>query len=252
MARLLDNVHSNVPDEFHLAVGIGAIPQWAIFRKFGMNDAVSSGREDMWPLGTVRVLPATAGVVTLTSSDAADTMTSGTGAWNVRVEGLDENYYEISEDVDLAGLSNSASTAEFLRINRMYILQSGTTDYNEGNITATIGGAAQSYIEFHEGQTHQSMYTVPANKHLMIDHAQLGVGRVSGSNDVAVQMAIKPFGLSWRTIADVFLFNGQSHATQGLATLMPGKTELRMQILSSTTTQAYGIFAGYLITDLDV
>jgi hypothetical protein len=73
MPRLLDNIPQVAPDELAIAVGLGRVPGWEGFRKFGQNDDVpATGTEEMWPLGTAKVWPAAAGVVSLVSSSADD------------------------------------------------------------------------------------------------------------------------------------------------------------------------------------
>jgi hypothetical protein len=241
-------------------VALGLVPGFRSFRKFGMNNAVngSSTVEDMWSQGSVRTLPTTAGVATLVSSSAEDdpdeATPPGTGAHTVMVEGLDANWLEISEEVSMEGTGNAVTTASFWRINRMYVTKSGTNGTNVGNITATIGGNAQAYIEAGEGQTHQTLYTVPDNTYVLVTYYNVGVGRmVNGDADVDGQINLwndaRGEFEGWRSISAIYLFNGQEHTNETTATLIPPKTELRIQITSSAATQAHGIFGGYLIND---
>lgn len=243
----------NPMGDLTVAVAIGAIPGWEVFRKFGDNDSVvgTGTLQDIWPLGTPRVLPAAAGVVSVVSDDATDDV-GNTGAQILRVQGLDEDYLEIQEDVNMDGATPAVTTAEFLRVNRAFVLTAGTAQHNNGNITCSIGGAAQAYIQALQGQTQQAMYTVPANKTYIQTRYAIGVGRMAGSSDCHFQGEIQAFGTnSWLTQSNVYLFSGQSYTAQGGAVLLPPKTELRIQTESSSATQAFGISAGFLI-DNDV
>ena len=90
--------------DFDEQVALGLVPGFATFRKFGMNDAVTSGTEEVWSPGAVRVLPTSAGALSVVSSSTADDSAAvGTGAWTIRVEGLDSNYEEIAETIILDG-----------------------------------------------------------------------------------------------------------------------------------------------------
>ena len=236
---------------FQLAVASGKVPGWRWLRKFGMNDAIngSSTTEDMWPPGTPRVLPSTAAVAIATSDDGNDDGNpASTGAIQIVIQGLDENFDEIEETLVLEGLSNATTTLEFLRINRAYVDTSGSTETNEGNISITIGGALQAYIEALEGQTHQTLYTVPAGHTWIIADYQLKSGRMSGSSDLQIVGAVKLEGKSWRVISDIYMYSADNwqSSTDG-ATVIPAKTEVRVQVVSSGATQAVAVAAGYLV-----
>jgi hypothetical protein len=240
-------------------VALGLVPGWEIFRKFGMNnDVPNTGSEEVWPPGTARTLPSAAAVVAVSSDSAEDdpdeATPPGTGAWTMRIEGLDANYKEITEDVTLTGTTPVNTVASFLRINRMYINTAGSTEGNVGNISATIGGNLQAYIEATEGQTHQTHYTVPAGHTLLVTGLTVGVGRMGGTSDCQVATQIKLTGVvgadaAWRTISDVYIYNGEIHQNNETATVIPQKTETRQVVTSSAATQVYSIAQGFLIRD---
>jgi hypothetical protein len=237
-------------------VALGLVPGWRELRKFGMNDAVvSSSTQEMWPLGTARVWPTSAAVAIAASSDAADDGNPvGTGARTIIIEGLDANYEEVSETLTMEGLSNATTTQTFLRINRAYVQYAGSNGINVGNITITVGGNPQAYIEANEGQTQQTHYTVPAGHTWIIQDYHIAVGRMSGSTDLHVMGQIRLYdeaGLnnyqSWRSVSDIYLWNGGGWDNFAGATVVPQKTDVRQVIVSSTTTQANSVVEGYLI-----
>jgi hypothetical protein len=242
-----------IPERFIEQVTLGLVPGVTQFRKFGMNSSVPSGTDEMWSQGAVRTLPGAAAVV-VTSSDSIEDdpdkggEVPGTGAFTLRIEGLDANYLEITEDITLNGTANVNTTQSFLRVNRAYCLTAGTGEINAGNITGTIGGNAQYFIEAGQGQTHQTHYTVPANKYLVVTGYYVGVGRMGGSTDMHILGQVKLDGQSaWRSLTDIFLWDGGRHHNENSATLVPPKTEIRQRIISTATTQAHGIIAGYLV-----
>lgn len=234
---------------FKIAVAAGKIPGWRWFRKFGMNDAVGTGAiEDCWPPGTVRVLPATAYVASLSSDDVNDNgVTPSTGALTVTVEGLDSAYVEVSEVVTLNGAAAVTTTQTFLRLNRMSVTTAGTSERNEGNISATLNGVLQAYIEALEGQTHQTLYTVPAGHTWIINDYHIKVGRMAGNTDAQVSGQVKPFGGAWRFISDIYVYGPDEWHAFDSVSVIPAKSEVRVQINSSGATELSAVAAGYLV-----
>jgi hypothetical protein len=242
-----------------LKVGLGHEPGWRNLRKFGMNPAVtSSSSQEMWPIGTAKVLPTAAGALAVASDSAEDDENEatppGTGAFSIRVEGLDANYEEISEDIALTGTTPAASTASFLRVNRAYCTTVGSNGVNVGNITISIGGNAQAYIEANEGQTHQTHYTVPAGHTWVVTGYFMQVGRMAGAVDLHILGQIRLYDetsndnyQSWRTISDIYLWNGADWMNDGTATPIPAKSDVRQVIDTDATTQASAVISGYLI-----
>jgi len=253
MTTLITSASGNTPDELHIATATGYIPGWEIFRKFGMNDAVASGTEEMWSPGAVRVLPTSAGALSVVSSSTADdSAAGGTGAWTIRVEGLDSDYEEISETIVLDGQVAVPSVGtDWFRVNRAYNTTAGTGEINAGNISISIGGALQAYIEALEGQTQQTHYTVPANKSVLVDNFTMGVGRMSGNVDLHVKSLIKLYGdnTAWRAISEIWLFNGETYSNNAGATLIPEKTEVKQQIIGTVSTQVFSVFGGYIVNN---
>ena len=237
-------------DNFRRSVALGLIPGWATYRKFGQNDAVGTGgTEDMWPPGTRRVLPSAAGVVSVVSSSAEDGAGTATGALTVTISGLDAYYKEITETVTMNGQTPVVTTAEFFRINSAWNVTAGSNQLNVGNISLSIGGVLQAYIEANEGQTHQTLLTIPAGKTLILDGYRLGIGRMGGSSDAHFKgQVLLPGHTAWRTISDIYLYNGETYDSgANTATVLPAKTEARISITSSSATQAYGVMSGLIV-----
>jgi hypothetical protein len=233
--------------EFAIKVALGQVPGWESFRKFGMNDDVDSGTEYMWPPGTARTLPTSAAAASVTGG-AADVLTSGTGAWTLTIQGLDSSLLEVEETINMNGASAVTTTQTFLRINRAFVVTAGTDETNNGAISITVGGDLQAYIEADEGQTHQTFYTVPSNKTLLVTYFNLSTGRL-GSADLAVLSQVKLTGsdTAWRTISDVQVYEGL-YFNSSSVTVIPASTEIRQKIVSTATNgEAAGIFGGFLV-----
>jgi hypothetical protein len=234
-------------NNFKARVAMGLVPRWEVFRKFGMNDAVISGTGEMWPQGGLRTLPTSAAVAAVVS-DSVNDDAAGTGAQTIIVEGLDSDYLQVSETVTMDGITPVNTTQTFLRVNRAYNVTAGSGEINAGNISISVGGDVQAYIEAAQGQTHQTHYTVPANKWLLIDLYTLGVGRMAGSTDLHILGQVLLYSQSaWRTLSDIWLWNGGRHVNDNSATWVPPQSEIRQRVISTTTTQAHGVVGGYLV-----
>ena len=110
-------------------------------------------------IDTVGTANITAGAATLVDQDTA-------GAWTVTVEGLDANFEEQSETVNLNGQIANALTNTYIFVQRMYILTAGTGGVNEGVITCRIasGGATQLTMAINDNESQSANFIVPANR----------------------------------------------------------------------------------------
>ncbi len=96
--------------------------------------------------------PASAVVMTLTSSSASDTAVS------ILIEGCGADFVRQTEIVALNGTSNVNTTKTFLRINRMSTVLGNAV----GIVTAINGGVTYAKILAGNGDTQMSIFTVPA------------------------------------------------------------------------------------------
>lgn len=110
-------------------------------------------------IDTVGTANITAGAATLVDQDTA-------GAWTVTVEGLDANFEEQSETVNLNGQIANALTNTYIFVQRMYIATAGTGGVNEGVITCRIasGGATQLTMAINDNESQSANFIVPANR----------------------------------------------------------------------------------------
>jgi hypothetical protein len=156
-------------------IALGAVNGWTHVSKFGHIDDLGSSLEDIWETGGIYSWPTSASTLEAISTSADDD-DGGTGAQTIVVEGLDANFDEISETITMNGVSATAATTQsFLRVNRAYVVTTGTYGIGSaGNITirissagatqATINQTTADTIAWDYGQTQLARYTVPANK----------------------------------------------------------------------------------------
>ena len=135
----------------------------------GINNSVGTAVSTIWTGSATYAFPAAATVMKVSSANAADVDTSGTGAWKVLVTGLDSSYAVISETVNLNGQTAVNTTNSYLRINSLEVTAAGTGNTAAGIIyigtgTVTSGVPANVYgiIPAAYNQSTQAVYTVPA------------------------------------------------------------------------------------------
>lgn len=230
-------------------VKLNAFRGWQHTRKFGRNPDIDNGTEDVWMQGGVRTLPTSAAVVAVVSDDAADD-SSGTGARTIQIDGLDEDYAEISETVTMDGTSTVNTTKEFFRVSRAFNLTAGSNEVNVGTISMSIGGDVQATIEPAEGQTLQLMDTVPAGKTLLITDLCVVAGRMS-SADLTFRIQTRESGgnPAWRTRYSTDCYQTQVNAE--LMLTVPEKQEVRVQgTVVGTNVNIAGAWTGFFIDEV--
>jgi len=202
---MADNDHKSKIGYFNKIVGVPDMPWanavamnrvegWRPWRKFGANDAVGNSFEDIWAAGGTYPTVTTTETLSLVSSSAQDDAAAeGTGAWTVRVEGLDSSGDEISEDITMDGTDAVTSSLSYSFVHRVYVLTTGTNLTNVGNITVTNSSSAQTlaYVEADAGTTLQLIYKVPTGYKLILD--RINVGAPKGDN-IDLEIRVKPNG----------------------------------------------------------
>ena len=130
--------------------------------------------------------------INITSSSGNDDI-AGAGARKVFIIGLDENFDEISEEVNLSGATDSQTTNKFIRVYRMYVSETGTYGgTNVGTITGTaeVNNTVQIEISLGVGQSQTSHYTVPAGKNAIVKSVSITMdtGKV-----ITINMVMREF-----------------------------------------------------------
>jgi hypothetical protein len=145
-------------------------------KKFGRNDAVGTSFVPVALGGNYRT-PQSSAATTLrikAGGNANDTA-AGTGAREITLLGLDENFNEVMETLVTAGASaSSATTTTFTRLYRVWVSASGSyadqvTPSHSGQITIEDSAGTQdwAYIDatgFPKGQSEIGAYSIPAGK----------------------------------------------------------------------------------------
>jgi len=217
-------------------------------RKFGRNDDIDTGPEDIWDGGGLYSWPTAAAATTIVSSSVNDAA-AGTGIRTARVFGLDTNFLEIQEDVTLNGTTPVALSNQYLRVYRAYGLTFGSLETNDGNIDVLHGATVLARISAQRGQTLMALYTIPADwPPVSIISATATIGKQAASFGEVI-LFTRDFGSGgWRDRLTVDINSQGSSFIGGQAQVgsinIEPKTDIRLtaQTVSAVNTGISGLF----------
>lgn len=161
------------------------------------------------------------------SSSAADT------GQTLRIEGLDSNYNRITEDVVTNGTTAVATTQNFLRLNRGYLIAGNS---NTGTITERLGSAGGTIVGSMAvgfSRNKGGFFTVPAGYTAYIlygDATQFrgGAGNIGGVIKMYTRTGNGPFLL--QVISEVV--NGLYRNTFPVPLAIPEQTDIDVRIVA--------------------
>ena len=185
--------HINTGD-YYLDIAKGLITGHRTLTKFGRNPAVGTGTfETIWNGGGAYTgFNATgAEIVSIVSSSVNDINTTGTGAWTIRLYGLDSSLLEITEDIILNGTTAVLTTLAYKRLDRIKVLTAGTTGWNEGDLTANQSVTTANIFAVVPATYNSTMiaaYTVPSN---MTGYLVSQTASIANKTSAAVDVRIK-------------------------------------------------------------
>ena len=143
--------------------------------KFGTNAAITTTVEDIWGPGGVHVpLPAPT-LLECASTDINDTLL-GSGAQTIQIQGLSTDGLEQEEIVELDGQTPVLTTLIYRHVNRVIVVASGASHFNEGIIYVADDSTAWSTgipsttasiqvgLPAEKGQSQICRFTIPWNK----------------------------------------------------------------------------------------
>jgi hypothetical protein len=162
----------------------GNVPGHSTWSKIGFNAAVTTEQDVAPYLTGSYVYPTAATTMTIVSSLANDTKTTGTGAWTVTVYYLTTGYVEKSVTVDMAGLTPVQIATDIFRVQNARIATCGATGAAVGNLTIAAGGVTYGYISTTKTRTRQCLWTVPIGKTLYVTQISFSCGDQAASKYV--------------------------------------------------------------------
>lgn len=242
-----------------IPIAAGRFRGITIVNKFGINRDVD-GPEDVWNVGgTYTGFPDDAETVQVFSSDAADTI-DGTGARTVQLYGLDASGAEITETVNMSGVTPAVTTLEFWRLNRAVVRSAGTGGANAGTITIRQSATtANVFGSVYPGsnQSEIAAYTIPAGKTGYIREINVSVNRAStagqADREAECSLFIRPPGEVFQTKAPMAVSNGSPFIRilyGGIQCRELSDLKIRVRSVSRTDTVVAAGFDLVLIDDL--
>lgn len=228
---------------FDLQIARGRMPGWRSIFISSINQAIGTTVEDMWEVGGTQVPPTVAGVVTITSTSAADTAL-GTGARAILCQGLDDDYNEVSDIIPTNGLGGGVGVVEFLRMPTMTCVAAGSGEENAGTITATIGINPQSAMVAGDCASFNSHYTVPAGHRLYLKSVNFFQGE---DKTITTSFKARPEGLPWITLSKLSIYRV---AAEVVPIIIPveEKTDIKITALNDGGgTSSFAVIINYFL-----
>jgi hypothetical protein len=232
------------PDEFDLDISRGNEPGITGWGMLAHTEDSQTTERTVWTLNTNYVIPPSASIMTVSSTDVNDAY-NDTGGWVLQVDGLDENYNQIIDNVVLNGQNPVNTSLEFLRINYLRLLQNGASQTNEGNLYvgtgAVVGGIPANiygYVDADYSVSMTGIYTVPANTTLYLTRIWVTC-YTTKSFDIYFKTWRTPENLNWTMSRNLETHTGQAFIERTLSPTVPVPERTTIEI-SAQSDQAGG------------
>lgn len=195
----VDNLKFGDP---RIPISLGLVPGVSLDNFLGINsDIDSGGLEDLISQGGTYEFLTVADFLEISSSNTNDTLL-GTGARKILIQGCGENYVEQTETVEMNGTTVVTTVNKFIRVNNVYVVDSGTGNENAGDISIVdqaTSATTVSFIGIGDNRALQFIYTVPAGKTAVIMQLTGSISRGSGSSSIkeaSTRLQVRPFGFT--------------------------------------------------------
>lgn len=243
----LSSTTSDAIKDFFFEVAQGNISGLSSLVVNAQNPNVQSSAETIWVVGGIYVFPTAAETLDIVSDDTADT-SAGTGARTVLVEGLDGNYDEVSETVTMNGTTIVPTVNTYLRLSKVRVITSGTTETNEGTITVfqTTSGLQLGQINPDIGVTKVGVFTVPAGQ------TAYAVNFVAATNkNQGIEFLFKSRRIGESFVADRILESSGNPIDINLKspTAIPEKTDILVNADTVTGTSSVSVTIEFILVD---
>lgn len=200
------------PTDYRSEVAMSKRQGRTTWNKFGYNPDVDSASGDEivasfgGALGVNFDIITTADTLDIVSTSANDT-SAGTGAQSVLIVGIDENFLSVTEIVTLNGTTPVTTANNYLGVNRMIVLVSGTNRTNVGTINATDTGASfgiQAQIPPSNSVTQQCIFHTQINHNFLSDWLFMNALKLSGGGAPRVRFKAFSYSRVTNTLYQVF------------------------------------------------
>lgn len=216
---------------------------------FGTSICAATAWADFFGQAVIKPFWTSPSTISVSSSNAADVMTSGNGAWIVRVWGLNSAFEIIYEDLQLNGQTEVTGTKQFYRVNSAEVIlaKDGYTNvgdiyvYGSGDTPASgVPAAPATYLGAKiiagEGIGRSCSFTVPNGSPVKIH------GMILGQYDTAARYVRLRYGIrnAGENIFKYYPFGSLISAATSIAQVefnspivVPARADFRLQSYGS-------------------
>lgn len=231
-------------DDEPLRVARGLVRGASIRNIFGFSTLANTVYSPMWERTPEEYEYPTANTFMNIKSDNAS---DGSNV-SFLVKGLDSNYSEISESVNLNGTANVTLTKLYYRINDVI----GTANNALGTVTVRNANSGVTYAQVSQGvgKSQASIYTVPVGHCFYLNRIDAFCGTAAINNRYIFfrNYTKSPSGLVLNVAETTFL--EQMHVNRHYPFKYDEKTDIQFQIKTSNGSQEVGIFGeGILVNE---
>ena len=235
----------NIPESFGGNISflgmviLGVVNSADIVTKIGVHEIGFQDvlNNDVTDEGGIYPFPTSAQTTTIVSTDAND-IAGGTGVRNVKVEGLDNDYNIIIQNVDMNGTNDVELPIDLFRVNALLAGPVGSAESNLGNITASHGSDVLATMPALAGRDNNGIYTVPAtftSAFVLVCGIQAAPLKKAKEGQVKFNLYSRTLGNSWVSLRPMIASVEGSSAPPpytAVPALMQPKTDLRWNAVS--------------------
>ena len=228
--------------EQSIQVSRGLIKGSEVRNIFGYQSSITTSFIPAWEFASVYAYPGSAITMTVTSASASDNNKT------LLIQGLDDNYVQISNTVTLNGGGDVNTTIPFFRINDV-ILTSGTT--NVGLITISNTGKTVNYagIRAGDGRNQASIFTVPAGKEFYLYRIDaFSNDSVSAQPGIFRNFTRSATGQEY--VVARTTFENQMNIQRRLPFKYSEKTDIQFQLRTQSGTHEMNVFGEGILLDV--
>jgi len=210
---------------------------------FGYQSAVGNTKIPVWENATVYTYITNASTLTLVSTSASDDTVA-----KVLISGLDSNFNQISESLQMNGTTGVTTLNSYYRVNSLVLTSAGTGQTtNVGTITLKQSSNIVAQINAGISKSQSTVYTVPAGYSFYLDLAEVNSSNSYTSSNIvtySVQAINNLTGVKFIVLQQPFvsIYTANRSSEPFIYT---EKTDIQWQLITSTATT---IAAGVIIS----
>jgi hypothetical protein len=246
--------------DFYNAVAQGNLAKFTAWHKTAYSPTVNGTESDIWALGGIYVPPVSGIRMQVVSTNNTNDKAGGTGALQVTIYYLDDNFLIQSEIKVMNGTTPVLTTAtNIYRIQAFLVTSTGSTGKAAGNISVQSVAGTVTYDQIEVGFTRarNSIFTVPTGYTLYISEFSAATGGIQSAyvriymkatyNDISSVVTDQPLYYQY---AELIASNGSFILLPQVPIVFPAQTDVKVSAISSASAGIVNsVLRGYLLQD---